>query len=423
MWPFSRADSQGIETAQATPADEQRDIKGDWDAALESILSQLRTHAGKTVNADSALYSAAVVACVRVLAETIASLPCQVFKKRKDGGKDNADGHWLYPLLHDAPHPFLTSFEFREMLMGHLNLRGNSYCFKETMASGQILSLTPLRPDNMTPEVSKDGKSLIYRYQDDIGKTIEFEQDEIWHLKGLSSDGIIGLSPISLAREAIGLALAAEDYGARFFANDARPGGILKTPGSPKEDAVDRLKKGFEEATTGANRHRPMVLTGGLEWQQLGLSQADSQFLETRRFQIEEIARIFRVPTVLIGHYDKAATYASAEQFMLSFVIHTVRPWVVRWEQSINKNLLTERDRKDGYFAEFNLSGLLRGDTAAQATAISTYITARVMNPNEARSLLNMNPYPEGEEFKNPAIDTSPTKQEPQGQPKDNGDE
>jgi HK97 family phage portal protein len=414
MWPFSRNSEYEVVTRDGTPP-ENRDIKGDWDAVLESILSQLKTHSGKTVNADSALYSSAVVGCVRVLAETLASLPLVIYKKRPDGGKDTADGHPLYPILHDSPHPMLSSFEFRELFMGHLSLRGNSYAFKEQNNAGLILSLTPLLPQNMTPEVAPDGKSKIYRYISGEGRPEVFKDSEIWHLKGLSTDGIIGLSPVSLAREAIGMALAAEDYGARFFNNDARPGGILTSPGKLQPDAAKRLKESVEEASTGANRHRLMVLEQGLDWKQVGLSQTDSQFLETRKLQIEEIARIYRVPCILIGHSNSTSTFASAEQFMLSFVIHTMRPWVVRWEQSINMHLLTASDRKQGYFAEFKLDALLRGDTASRYAAYSQAIASRIMNPNEVRALENMNPYDGGDEYKNPAIDKS----QPDEKPKD----
>jgi HK97 family phage portal protein len=409
MLQFFRSKRNEPITREGVPP-ESRDVKGDWDAVLESILSQLKTHAGKTVNADSALYSSAVVGCVRVLAETLASLPLVIYKKRKDQGKDVADGHKLYPLMHDSPHPMLSSFEFRELLMGHLCLRGNGYAFKEQTGGGEILSLTPLLPQNMTPEIAPDGRSKIYRYTDTKGIQQTFRDDEIWHLKGLSTDGVIGLSPVSLAREAIGLALAAEDYGARFFSNDARPGGILTSPGKIAPDAAKRLKESVEEATTGANRHRLMVLEQGLDWKQVGLSQADSQFLETRKLQIEEIARIFRVPCILIGHANATSTFASAEQFMLSFVIHTMRPWVVRWEQSINMHLLTQADREQGYFAEFKLDALMRGDTSSRFSAYSQAIASRIMNPNEVRSLENLNPYPGGDEYLNPAIDTTPDK-------------
>jgi HK97 family phage portal protein len=397
MWPFSHKAPETV-----TPELEQRDVSGDWNALVESIKSQLQSHAGKVVNADSALYSSAVVGCVRVLAETLASLPLVIYKKRQDGGKDIANDHPLYTILHDAPHPMLSSFEFRELTMGHLCLRGNAYAFKEQ--GGQIYSLTPLLPQNMTVEVARDGKSKLFRYQDGHGQTQTFNQDEIWHIKGLSADGVIGLSPVSLAREAIGMALAAEDYGARFFQNDARPGGLLVSPGKISEDAAKRLKASVEEATTGSNRHRLMVLEQGLDWKQVGLSQADSQFLETRKLQIEEIARIYRVPCILIGHSNSTSTFASAEQFMLSFVIHTMRPWCVRWEQSINQQLIGDKDRKAGYFAEFKLDALLRGDTAARYAAYSQAIASRIMNPNECRSLENMNPYQGGDAYANPAI-------------------
>lgn len=390
---------------------ETRDVSGDYDHLLQQILAQFKSKAGKTVNAETALYSSAVTACVRVLAETMASLPLAVFRRDK-AKRVAAPDYYLHPLLHDSPHPLLTAFEFIELGMGHLCLRGNFYCFKEVNRSGQILSLTPLLPQNMQVTINPDGKTRQYNYTDVQGKPRIFQEDEIWHLKGLSLDGILGVSPITIAREAIGLALAIEDYSARFYANDARPGGLLTSPGMLSPDAQTRLKKAITDSTTGENRFKLLVLEQGLKWESVGLSQGDAQFLETRHFQIEEIARVFRVPCFLIGHSSGSTpqTYASAEQFMLSFVTHTIRPWCVRWEKSINHYLISPADRAKGYFAGFNLDALLRGDTSTRFGAYSQAITARIMNPNECRAKENLPPYDGGDAFINPAIEASPKK-------------
>lgn len=398
---------------------EKRGIGEDWQWPwLWEALGGVKSKSGASVTPDSALTSAAVYACVRVLAESIASLPLIVYKKRADGGKDVATDHYLYPILHDSPNSFQTSFEFREMQTGHIALRGNGYSLKVKRADGRIAELIPLNPAAMKIEV-KDG-ALLYRYAYIDGKQKTFPQDEIWHVKGLSSDGYVGLSPVTLAREPIGLSLAAQDHGARLFSNGARPGGVLSMPGRLSEDAAKRLKASWQEAYTGDNAYKVAVCEEGLTWASVGMSNEDAQFLQSRQFQVEEIARIFRVPCVLIGHPDKTATYASAEQFFLSFVVHTIRPWLVRYEQSINKYLFTETERKQGYFAEFKVDGLLRGDIASRYNAYAIARQNKWMNANEIRALENMNPIEGGEVYENPNIDLNkdqndePPTQEPE---------
>ena len=355
-----------------------------------SLFQYLPSKTGQNVNPDTALQSSAVYACVRVLAETMASLPLMVYK-RKDKGKDVADSHELYFLLHDMPNPFQTSFEFREMAMGHLCLRGNFFAFKEMTKGGDILRIWPLHPAHMQVRREKGGQ-VIFQYADPIsGRTEIIPNDLIWHIKGLSADGILGLSPISLAREAIGQHLTQMDYAARLYSNSPHMAGVIKTPGNLKDEQQERLRKQFVTATTGDNAFLPPVMSGGLEWVNIGMNNEDAQFIESMNFSIEDIARIFRVPTVLIQHPDKTSTYASAEQFFLSFVTHTIRPWAVRWEQSANKDLLSERDRKR-YFVEYNLDGLLRGDLESRYRAYSIGIQWGFLSPNDIRERENMNP-------------------------------
>jgi HK97 family phage portal protein len=342
-----------------------------------------------------------------------------VFKRQDNGGKVVAFNHSLMRILHDTPNNIQTSFEFREMMMGHLVLRGNFYALKEMNGAGRVTSLIPLNPDRM--KVAKFNGELIYEYTwEDNGQTEVFLQEKIWHVKGLSDDGIIGLTPITIARDAIGLALSTEEYGARFFSNDATPGGILETPGILGEDAAKLLKESWQAAHSGGkNAHNIAVLEQGLSWKAMSVSNEDSQFLETRNFQVEDIARIFRVPAVMIDHPTKTMTFASAEQFFLSFAVHTIRPWLVRIEQSANKNLLTERERKR-HFTEHKMEGLLRGDTKTRFEAHALAIQNMWMSPNEVRNLENMNPIPGGDEFKNPNI--SPGGGEPSTEPPPNDD-
>jgi HK97 family phage portal protein len=377
------------------------------------------SYTGIPVNADNALQASAVYACVKVLAETIGSLPLQIYRKRPDGGKDIASDHYLYPILHDSPNPYQTALEFRECQVGHICLRGNNYSEK-MMFAGKVEGLIPLNPSRIETVVSDN--IIKYKYLPEQGDPRIIDADRIWHVKnfpisnglsGSAPEGLIGLSPIAAARQSVGLHLASEKYQAKVFANAARPSGALKFPVGKtlKEDALKRLKDSVATATSGDNAHGLLVLEDGLDWQQMGISNQDAQFLELRNFQIADIARIFRVPLVLIGgagQFDKTATYASAEQFFLSFATYTIRPWCVRIEQSANKYLLTEEDRRAGYFVEHNLSGLLRGDTQARYSAYSIARQGARMSANEIRALENMNPIPGGDEYTNPNINPSP---------------
>lgn len=365
---------------------------------LYGVLSD----SGITVNADNAMQASAVYACVRVLAETVASLPLQIFKKRENGGKDLLYTHPLYSLLHDSPNRYQTSYEHREMYMGHLCLRGNAYDLIFKNGTG-IIELIPLNPGAMKVLVDDKG---VAGYEYTIkGKTETFLPDQIWHKKALSVDGVMGKGVVEVARESIGLALATEKYQGKFFANATKTSGALRVQGKLSEQAYKRLKEQWSGAYADLDKAWGVaIMEEGLEWVQMGLSNKDSQFLELRNFQIEDIARIFRVPTVLLQHHDKSATYASAEQFFLSFIVHSIRPWLIRIEQSINKYLITEKDRKAGIFAEHKIDALLRADIDKRYNAYAIAIQNKFMNSNEIRALENMNPRKGGDEYVNPNI-------------------
>jgi HK97 family phage portal protein len=376
---------------------------------IARITNQFSTKSGLQITPESALNTSTVFACVRVISETVASLPLLVYKKTADGGKEVYDKHPLYYILHDSPNPWQTKFEFFEMSTGHVCLRGNSYAFIVRDNADRIKGFVPLNPGMVTIEVAGDfdAPRITYRYRPEVqgayGTEQLFDASEIWHVKGLSSDGITGISPLSMARESIGLAQASESHGALFFKNGAQTSLVATTPGKLNEDSHKRLRGSIQEAVSGENKFRVLLMEQGLDVKAVGMSNADSQFLETRQFQVEEIARIFRVPSILIGHSNNNSTYASAEQFMLSFVTHTIRPWVSRIEQSINKYLLSDQDRKAGVFAEFKLDGLLRGDTQSRYTAYASALQMMWMTRNEVRSLENLNPVEDGDEFENPA--------------------
>ena len=367
-------------------------------------LFGFETVAGVTISPDNAMQLSAVYACVRVIAETIASLPLMIYQHTKDGGKEAKPKHPLYPILHNAPNSLQTSFEHREMYMGQTLLRGNAYDYISRDRADRILELIPLDPSKITIWIEKGKKKFEYKPQNEKEKW--FAQNEVWHKKGLSLDGYVGISPIEKAKEVFGLSKAQEEYGARFFRNNARPSGILKTPAILKTEQQEKLKESWQDAFTDENQQKVALMMGDLSWEQVSLSNEDSQFLESRTFQIEEIARIFRVPSILIGHPDKTMTYASAEQFMLSFVVHTIRPWLVRLEQSMNQSLLSESDRKKGIFIEHKVEGLLRGDIKSRYEAYAIARQNTWMNANEIRRLENMNPREGGDIYENPNIAT-----------------
>ena len=341
------------------------------------------------VSPDSALRLASVYACVRVLSETMASLPLVVYQRRADGGKDKITDHWLYRLLANRPNRFQNPFEWREMLQGHLALRGNAYNQIITNAKGEVVELMPLHPDRIRLELLPSGE-YRYRFTDRFGTESILPRGEVWHLRGLSSEGLMGMSPIELARESLGMALAAQDYGARFFANDAKPtGGWIEFPGSFKDSEAKKVfRESYQQAQSGANRGKVLVLENGMKFHEVGVTNKDAQFLELRKFQITDVARLFRVPPHMIGDLDRA-TFSNIEQQSLEFVMHTMTPWAERWEASIESDLLLEGDDIE---VEFDFANLMRGDAASRASYYQSGIQNGWLTRNEARIAENLNP-------------------------------
>ncbi len=346
------------------------------------------TTSGKTVNERNALQTTAVYACVRILAETIASLPLHTFRYT-DRGKEKALEHPLYFLLHNEPNSEMTSFVFRETLMSHLLLWGNAYAQIIRDGRGQILSLYPLLPDKMTVDRAASGE-IIYQYRTDRGVYL-LRREEVLHVPGLGFDGLIGYSPIAMAKNAIGMAIATEEYGASFFSNGANPGGVLEHPGVVKDPK--RVRESWNAVYQGSsNAHRVAVLEEGMKFQAIGIPPEQAQFLETRKFQINEIARIFRVPPHMLADLEKSS-FSNIEQQSLEFVKYTLDPWVIRWEMAIQKALFLPSEKKQ-YFVKFNLDGLLRGDYQSRMTGYATGRQNGWLSSNDIRELENMNPIP-----------------------------
>lgn len=353
--------------------------------------------AGKNVNERSAMQMTAVYSCVRILAEAVAGLPLHLYRYKEDGGKEKALDFNLYHLLHDEPNKEMSSFIFRETLMTHLLLWGNAYAQIIRNGKGEVVALYPLMPNKMKVDRDENGE-LYYTYTRSTeealtleGSTVYLTPRDVLHIPGLGFDGLVGYSPIAMAKNAIGLAIATEEYGAKFFANGAAPSGVLEHPGTIKDPA--RLRENWNSTFGGsANSGKVAVLEEGMKYTPISISPEQAQFLETRRFQIDEIARIFRVPPHMVGDLEKSS-FSNIEQQSLEFVKYTLDPWVVRWEQSLARSLLTE-DEKKIYFFKFNLEGLLRGDYASR---MGGYATARQngwMSANDIRELENMDKIP-----------------------------
>jgi HK97 family phage portal protein len=356
------------------------------------------TTAGKQVNEHTAMQMTAVYSCVRILAETVASLPLHVYKYNNSGGKEKYLKHPLYKLLQDEPNPEMTSFSFRETLMSHLLLWGNAYAQIIRNARGEVIALYPLMPNKMTVDRDKNGR-LFYLYQrstEDVptlGKDSQVYLDplDVLHIPGLGFDGLVGYSPIAMAKNAVGLSMATEEFGAKFFANGATPGGVLEHPGTIKDP--QKVKESWNSVYQGsANSHRVAVLEEGMKYQPIGISPEQAQFLETRKFQINEIARIFRIPPHMLADLEKSS-FSNIEQQSLEFVKYTLDPWVIRWEQTMCRLLLRESEKPE-IFIKFNVDGLLRGDYASR---MGGYATARQngwMNANDIRELENLDRIP-----------------------------
>jgi HK97 family phage portal protein len=346
------------------------------------------TSSGKTVNERTAMQTTAVYACVRILAETIAGLPLHTYRYT-DSGKEKAINHHIYYLLHDEPNPEMTSFVFRETLMSHLLLWGNAYAQIIRNGAGRVIALYPLMPNKMTVDRNEKG-DIFYTYRSDSGEVLLHYYD-VLHIPGLGFDGLIGYSPIAMAKNAIGMAIATEEYGAKFFANGASPGGVLEHPGVVKDP--NRVRESWNAVYQGSsNAHRIAVLEEGMKFNAIGIPPEQAQFLETRKFQINEIARLFRIPPHMIGDLEKSS-FNNIEQQSLEFVKYTLDPWVVRWEQAMQKALLSPSEKQD-YFIKFNVDGLLRGDYASRMNGYATARQNGWMSANDIRELENLNRIP-----------------------------
>lgn len=356
-----------------------------WQPDEVPMGAQVPSAAGAHVSEESAMRLAAVNACVRVLAEDVAILPLHLYKRAEDGGKERAKAHPLYTLLRYEPNPEMDSMAFKQAIMVNLLLEGNGYALREYRNDGRLKALWPVISSNVEPRRDSLGR-LHYMING-----MRAEADEVWHVPGLSFNGIRGMNPIEYARESIGTALAAETFGAKLFSNGTNIGGIITVQGRLSEEAFERTKTQFNQMYRGLqNAHGVALLEDGSKFEKIGMSSKDAQFLETRKFQRTEIAAMFRVPLHMIGDLEHA-TFSNIEHQDISYLQRSLTPWLTRIERAAHRQLLSEAEKAE-YIVEHETSGFLRGDTLTRYQAYSTAIQAGFLMPNEARVADNRNP-------------------------------
>jgi HK97 family phage portal protein len=344
---------------------------------------------GVVVNPQNAMQSASVYACLKVLAESVGMLPIRLYQKGPNGQRTVDETHPLYELLHEQPNEYQTAIEFLEMMVMHLNLRGNAYAYINRTRSGRVVEMIPLHPDFVSV-LMDNTNTVVYRVGTENSVQTTLDRSQLLHVKGLTLNGWLGISPIAYARETIGLALATEKFGGQLFKNGAKMGGVLEHPGKLSDEAYKRVKESFDQATSGENAHKSALLEEGMKWSAVTMNANDSQFLETRKFQRGEIASIFRVPPHLIMDLERA-TYSNIEHMSLEFVQYSLMPWLTRIEKAIRRDVFTAEEKKK-YTLKFDVSALLRGDSASRSAYYASGITNGWMTRNEARSMEHMNP-------------------------------
>ena len=391
----------------------------EW-VSKSSVWGGWETDAGVDVNPHSALQVTAWLACIRIISETLASLPYFTYQRLKRG-KERAADHYLYPILHDIANSEMSAFTFRALLTAHMLTRGNGLAEIEFNKGGGINALWPLDPDSARLWRNPDTKKLFYIYRLPFsvgGYEVQLPAERVFHIKWMSHNGLWGLSPTYLARQSLGLAMAVQTHGAKFFSNGAEPGVILKSPQGVElsDKAYERLQQDWEEMHQGLEKsHRVAILEDGLEIEKLTISNEDAQFIQTKSMTIADIGRIFNVSLDMLNESDKAATYASVEQFGIRFSTLTLRPYAVRWEQESNRSLLAPSERKTIY-TEHLMDALLRGDSASRFQVYQAGFQTGAYSPNDIREMENNNPVDGGDQHFVP-LNMVPVDQAQQPQP------
>lgn len=394
-------------------------INDELSRLVLSVYGGGGTATGIAINTESAMRAMCVHSCVKILANSIAQLPCHLMENR-NGIKGKAENHKLYPILHDQPNQWMTAPEFWGMVVAHIKLKGNFFAFKVFDGKGRVGELIPLAIDSVIEVIQEPDYGLFYKVQRPKSTVTDLiPGKQIMHIRGLVLNGFMGINPIQYARESIGLALATEKHGAKLFGHGTLLGGILKWDKhfSSDEKAKQVIQSFNEVYSSVENAHKTALLEDGMSWEKIQMTSEDSQFLESRNFQKKEIVDLFfGLPLSLLQSGDKVATYASAEQFSLEYVKYALMPLIINIEKAIRRDLLSYEE-KETYYAKFAAGGLLRGDMAARYAAYAIAIDKEIMNPNEIRDLEDMNPYDGGGIYK---TRTSSIKQE--GETKEQGE-
>ncbi|MFZ3132663.1 MAG: phage portal protein [Desulfosporosinus sp.] len=337
----------------------------------------------------TAMKYTAVFACIRVLSETLASTPIMLYRKKNDGDREVRNDLAVYDILHNQPNEEMSPFSFKEMCMVALNTGGNAVCQKLRQGDN-LIGLYPYEWPKVNIGRDPTTKKLIYKVRDGATELV-LQRENVFHIPGISFDGIVGLSPIEYATSAIQLGLSYEQFGVNFYKNGANSSGAFSFPGELGEESFQRLKKDLKDNYAGLkNTGTPMLLEGGGKFEQFAMKPADAQLIENKRFQIEDVARIYRVPMHLIQELSRS-TNNNIEKQSLEFIIYTMLPWFKRWEEAINMQLLVPRERREGYYLEFNVNSLLRGDIKSRYEAYAMGIQWGILCINDCLKLENMN--------------------------------
>lgn len=367
-----------------------------FDALWDLFAGGAASKAGPSISWKSALRVSVAFSCGRVLAEGIAQIPFKLMQEDGEGSRQARENS-LYRVIARRPNDWMTPFEFRETMMYHAVFAKGGYAVINR-AGGKVKELLPVMPDRVRIEQLAD-TTLTYWIRMSDGSEVPFPRNTIFHLRGPSWDGVEGLDVIDLAREALGLALATEETHSRFHKNGAKAAGIISMDGELKEAGRSALKKAFQEASTGANSFKTLVLDQGAKFEQMSMTGVDSEHILTRELQIAEVCRFMRVFPQMAGYSNGTATFASAEQFFIAHVVHSLGPWVERWEQASDRDLLTPKEFDEGYFTKLSVQGLLRGDAKSRAEYYVKMFSIGAINPNGIRALEDMNPYEGGEKY------------------------
>lgn len=368
------------------------------DISFIELISQPKTKSGQLVTPLRAMQTSAVYACVGLLADTIAQMPLKLYQGSGMTRRERRD-HWIYKLLVKRPNSWQTGFMFRNNAMMNLCLRGNFFAYKVRDASGRIVELLPLSADSVGVRQLENWE-LEYRLTLKGGSSRICSQKDIFHVAYRSLNGFSGISPIGWQRETVGLTLSAQEYGSRTFKNGARPSGVLSMDGSLTPESSKRIREEWADVYGGENTGRVAVLEKGTSYAPISMTNADAQFLETRKFQVEEIARIFGVPLFMIQSTEKTTSWGSGiEQMMMGFKTMTLNPYIECWEGAIYRDLITEAEENGDEDLEikFNADGLLQGDIKTRFYSYQLGINMGIYSPNEVRELENLNPYDGGD--------------------------